>query len=113
MARQRGAKCIPKERRKSFYDLSCLGVRSVDIAKYYKMSRSIVSRVLSRLRKEATVKKSKKVGRKQKLTERGMRLLNKYVIHNCFEPIYVIAARFNKATSLNLCVKTIRRCVKR
>ncbi len=77
IARQRGAKCIAKERCKAIYDLSCLGVRNVDIAKYYKMSRSTVSSVLSRLRKEAKVKKPEKMGRKQKLTERGMRLLKK------------------------------------
>ena len=82
------------------------------IAEHYKMKRPTVSNVIRRY-KNNTVGNKKKMGRKPKLSERGMRLLKKYVLQNCFEPLYVITARFNAATKLQLSINTTRRYIKK
>ncbi len=92
--------------------MSCIGVRICDIAVYYNMSRSTVSNVIRRLRNASTVHK-KKMGRKAKLNERGMRLFRKYVMENRFEALYVILARFKEATGVSLSEQTGRRYIRK
>ncbi len=53
----------------------------------------------------------KKMGRKLKLIDRGMRLLQRYILANCFEPLYVITCRSNEGTGLQLSIPTVRRYV--
>ena len=106
MARKKGCKTVPAERRRAIYDMSCVGVRHVDIARYYKIHKSTVSHVIRKFR---TRNVAKKRGRKQKLSERGMRLFHKYVLEYYFEPLYVICSRFSKATGLKFLENTGRR----
>ena len=75
MPRKGGAKCIFKDLCKTIYDMSIVGVRNKDIAEHYKMSRSTISSVISRLKNANTGGMKKKMGRKRKLSERGVRLL--------------------------------------
>ncbi len=108
-----GAKCTPKDLCKTIYEMSFVGVRNKDIAEHYKMSRSTISYVISRLKKANSSGIKKKMGRKRKLSERGIRLLQKYVLGNCFDPLYVITARFNAATKLSLSINIVRCYIKR
>ena len=49
------------------------------------------------------------MGRPRKLSARGIRLLQKHVQQNSFEPLHVIFARSNNATEIQLSVNTTRR----
>ena len=42
-----------------------------------------------------------------------MHLLQRYVLIYCFDPLYVIAARFNEYTKLQLSASTIKRALRR
>ena len=89
--------------------MSCIGVSTNDIAKFYKMPKSTVSTIVRRLSIPSRERNVAKPGRRGKLTERGTRLLKKYVLQNCFEPLYVITRQFNETHKLHLSVSTIRR----
>ena len=110
MARKKGCKTVPAERRRAIYDMSCVEVRHVDIARYYKIHKSSVSHIIRKFR---TGHVATKRGRKQKLSERGMRLFHKYVLEYCFEPLYVIFSRFSEATGLKFHKNTGRRYVRK
>ena len=55
----------------------------------------------------------KRMDRHRKLSPRGMRLLQRYVVEYCFDPLHVIAARFNEYNKLQLSVRTIKRALRR
>ncbi len=40
-----------------------------------------------------------------------MRLLQKYILDNCFNPLYIIAAKFNATTKLHFSESTVRRYI--
>ena len=105
-ARTKGAKVC-----QSIYDMSCVGVKHVDIAKYYSIKTCTVSGILKRKRNSnKTV--VKKRGKKRKLSARGLRLFQCYVFEGCYEPLFVIVGGFSEATSLQLSVQTAKRYVK-
>ncbi len=110
MARKKGSKCVSLVPCKTIYDMDCVGVRVTAIAKHYKMSKSTVSYIIKRLRINTV---TKKMGRPRKLTERGMRLLKKYVTESYFESLHVLTARFNAHTKLHRSIWTVRRYIKR
>ncbi len=111
MGRTKGARIVPPDTSKAIYHMSCLGVKHVDIANYYSIKKCTVFNVLRRIRdKSKTI--DKKRGRKRNLTERGMRLLRRYMHEGCFDPLFVIVGRFNRRTSLQISVRTARRYVK-
>ena len=111
--RTRGAKCVPKQRCKTIYDIYCIDVRVKDIAEYCCMKQPTVSNIFRRLRTINMKPVQKKMGRKPKLSERGMRLLRRYILDNKFEPLYTIAARFNDSIGLNLLARTVRRYMRK
>ncbi len=76
------------------------------------MPRSTVSNVIRHLRNASTMRK-KKMGRKSKLSERGMCLFNKYVLQNRFDALFVILARFKQATGVSLSEQTGRRYIRK
>ena len=86
MVRKKGLKCIPEARARAIHDMSRVGVRICDIAVYYNLPRSTVSSVIRHLSNASTMHE-KKMGRKAKLSERGMRLLKKYVLQNRFDAL--------------------------
>ncbi len=111
MARTKGARTVRPEVCKAIYDMSCVGVKHVDIAEYYSLKKCTVSNILRRIRNGSknTVKKR---GRKRKLSACGMRLYQRYILEGCFDPLYVIVGRFNETTSLQISVRTARRYVR-
>ena len=113
MPRKKGAKRVPKERCRTIYEMSSIGARNKDIALLYSMSRSTVNSIVSRMKKTYTRIGFKKMGRRRKLSDRGMRPLQRYILEHCFEPLYVITGRFNEATNLDLSVITIRRYIRK
>ena len=96
MARRSGVKFVPKNRCRTIYDMSSIGVRIIDIARYYNLPRSTVANIIRRYRNSEKQETKKKMGRKLKFSERGMRLLLRYVLQNCYESLHVIAARLFK-----------------
>ena len=48
------------------------------------------------------------MGRRLKLSPRGMRLLQKYVVGNCLDPLHTTVAKFNTATDLHPSETTAR-----
>ena len=111
MARQKGAKCVPKDKARTIYEMSCVGVRVCQIAAYYNMARPTVSNIIRRLRNASTKPKRKK-GPRRKLSERGMRLFQKYVLEYTFDPLYVILGRFKETTGMVLSQQTGRRYIR-
>ena len=55
----------------------------------------------------------KENGSPLKLSPRGMKLLEKYVMGNCFDPLHTIVAKLNVATELHLSESTTRRCIRK
>ncbi len=112
MARKKGAKTLSPETRKAIHDMTCIGVRNCDIAKYYKVHQSTISKIIRHQKLASTIVK-KKMGRPRKLSERGMLVFKKYILSNCFESLYVIAARFNATSGLELSESTAKRYMKK
>ncbi len=112
MARKKGSKCVPEARAKAIHGMACVGVRICDIAGYYNMPRSTVSNVIRRLRNRSTMHK-KKMGRKAKLSERGMCLFKKYALQNRFNALFVILVRFKQASGVSLSKQTGRRYIRK
>ena len=108
MVQRKGATWLSRERCKTIYDMSCLGIKNVDIAKYYKLHQSTISKVIQCYKSPLTVQK-KRSGRKRKLSDQGMRMFQKYVLRNRFEPLHVILARFKTHTGFQLSECTGRR----
>ena len=81
MGRQRGAKEISEERRKTILDMHDIGVRQCDILHYYKMPQSNVSNIICRSR---IPKRTKNSGPKMKLTSRATRTFLKTVSEDKF-----------------------------
>ncbi len=113
MVRTRGGKCAPKQRCESMYDMYSIDVRVKDIAQYYDTKQPTVSNIIRRLLTTNLKPVRKKMGRKPKLSERGMRLLRQYILYNKFEPLYIIAARFHESVGLNLSARTVRRYIRK
>ncbi len=65
-------------RAKAIHNMACVGVPICGIAGYYNMHRITVSNVIRHLCNGSTMRK-KNMGRKEKLSERGMRLFKTYV----------------------------------
>ena len=88
----------------------CLGLRNKGIADYYKLEPSTVQNIIriDRKRRESAAV-TKKKGRKQKLSERSLRMFKKYVVQNCFEPTYAIVAHFSADTDIKISESTGRR----
>ena len=53
------------------------------------------------------------MGKPRKLSKRGMRSFKKYVLNNCFEPLYVIVSRFNIITGLEINESIAKRYMKK
>ena len=87
--------------------MSSIGVRNKDSALHYSMSRSTVNSIVSRMKKNYSRIGSKKMGRRRKPSDRGMRLLQRYILGHCFEALYVTTGRFKEATNLDLSVTTV------
>ena len=95
MARTKGAKTVRPEVCQSIYDMTCVGVIDVDIAKYYGIKKCTVSNILKRKRNSnKTV--VKKRGKKRNLSARGSRLLQTYVFEGCYGPLFFIVRRSNE-----------------
>ena len=112
MLRKKGAKCVSQERFKTIYDMHSIGVRTIDMPKHFKMPHSTVCCIIRRY-KSIKVAGKKKIGRPCKLSPRGMRLLQKYATEFCLEPLYVITARSNAYTKLQISESTVKRTLKR
>ena len=104
---------MPEERCRTIYEMLCIGVRNKGIALHYSISRTTVNNIVSRMKKNYIRIGLKKMGRRRKLSERGMRLLQRYILEHCFEPLHVIKGSFNEATNLDLSVITIRRYIRK
>ena len=107
------AKFVPKNRCQTIYDMSSIGVRNSNIARYYNMPRSTDANILFRYLNSVKQERKKKMGRKLKLSKRVMQLLQRYVLNNSYESLHAIAARFNDTTGLCVGVWTVRHYIKR
>ena len=112
MARQRGARKVPEQRCQNIYDMHCIGVRIKAMSKHYNTPYSTVCNILRRHKRLKDVSK-KRMARPRKLSPRGMRLLQRYVIEYCFDPLYVTDARFNAYFKLQLSVSTFKQAPRR
>ncbi len=106
MGRQRGAKEISEERRKTIFGMHDIGVRQCDIVLYYKMPQSTVSNIICRRR---IPKRTQNNGPKMKQTSRATRTLLKIISENKFQPSSVIASIYNKFAPVHVSARTVRR----
>ena len=112
MARKKGAKCVPKHKSKTIYEMWCIGVKQCQIVAHYNMPKSTVPSMISRFKRASKTKSIKKQGRPRKLFQRGMRMLRKYLLDYCFDPLYVILGRFSAQTKITLSERTGRRYIR-
>ncbi len=108
MPRRKGSKCVPEDVCKTAYKMSVGGVRNKDIAEHYSLARSTISSIIHRYKKQVEAATINKMGRERKLADRGLRLLQRYKLANCFEPLYVIICHFSACPRLQLSVTTVR-----
>lgn len=92
--------------------MSCIGVNNRNIADYYMMHPSTISKTIKQQKVASTVVK-KKMGRPVKLSHRNIRMFKKYILTNCFEPLYVIVNRFNITSCIKISISTAKRYMKR
>ena len=92
MARTKGAKTMRPEVCQSIYDMSCVSVKHFDIAKYYGIKKCTVSNILKRKR-NSNKSVVKERGKKRKLSDRGLRLFQRYVFEGCYEPLLDVSMR--------------------
>ena len=76
------------------------------------MPKSTVSSIISRFKRASKTKSIRKRGRPRKLSQRGMRLLRKYLLDYCFDPLFVILGRFSAHTKITLSGRTGRRYIR-
>ena len=86
MGRKEGAKFVSQERPETMYDMECIGVRTIDMCKHFKMPNSTY--VMLYAAAEVSELQKKEVFQPCKLSTGGMRLLQKFVTEFCFEPMY-------------------------
>ncbi len=85
------------------------GVRKKAIDECDELKPSTVSNIIRRERvRRASNGLVKKRGQMQKLSPRSLRLFRKYVVRNCFEPLFVIVARFSADVKILLSESTGR-----
>ena len=111
MPRKKGAKTVLVAMREAMYAMSLLGVRNCEIALHHHVHRSTVSHIIrqQRITKKTCIKKR---GCKRKSSERGLHLFHRYVRDYCFEPLYIVLARFKTTTGMELCTSTGKRYIK-
>ena len=113
MARKAGSKQVPDERKRCIIEMRKAGMKVGLIAKHYRMHHSTVSNIIRRYNSASTTATMKKRGRKFTLTARALRLFRNYVVQNCFDPLYVIVAKFSATTGIQMCERTGQRYIKR
>ena len=93
MPRTKDARKVRAEVCQSIYDMSSVGFKDVDIAKYYNIRKCIISNILKCMRKRSktAVKKTRK---KLKLSARDIRLFQRYVFEGCYKALLVTVVRF-------------------
>ena len=111
MGRKVGSANIPNARKNAIHDMSRIGIRVKDIAKFYNMSRPTVSNIIRRITASNCRSIPKKQGRPLILDDRGTRLLRKCVMQNCFQSLHTILARFNHIYKYDMSICTIRRYI--
>ena len=95
MGRKLGAKQVPEERMNSILDMHAVGVKQVDIVRYYDMPKSTVSTIIKECRTTIYGGSSEKRAWKPKLSSRSIRKLLSYARKNRFKPLHVIATEYN------------------
>ena len=108
MDRQVGSKQLSHEVRTSILDMYDDGVKQCDVAEYYKLHRSTVSKIIKRGR----IQKSERRGRKKILSPRDTRKYMKVVGEQRFKPIPTITASYNQFAPVKVSARTIRRTLK-
>ena len=79
------------------------------MARFYNMPRSRVGNIMHSYRINGTTKLSERRGRKLKLSTRAIRLILKYVRVHRFDPLYVMATKYQQHTGILLSIGTVRR----
>ncbi len=110
MRRQRGAKEISEERRKTVLDMHEIVVRQFDTVRYYKMPQSTVSKVT---RRGQIQKRTKNSGPKMKLTSRATRTLLKTISENKFQSSSVLTPIYNRYAPVPIIARTVHKTLKR
>ena len=111
MVKTKGAKCVAEQGFKRIHNMYYIGLRVKYIALYYNMKQPTVSNIVRRLRRSNMKPVKKNMGPEPKLSARGMRLLQRYVLDNKFNLLRTMAVRFNDRTGLNMCKHTARRYI--
>ena len=109
MGSKLGSKEVSKERRQIILDMVDIGVKQVDIANYYHMTKSTISNIVKarRIEKEAETR-----GRNRRLSSRDTRILLKVVDKLRFKPVHRIASTYNQFAPDPVSVRTVRRTLK-
>ena len=108
MGKKKGTKNVDNGRCRTIYDLHIGGMKKSVIARVLKMRLGTISAIIKR-QKQGKTKKVR--GRRQKLCERSLRRLRRFIDYEPFKHLSLITAEFNKYNGLQLSERTIRRCI--
>ena len=108
MGRQVSSKQPSHEFRTSTLDMHDIGAKQCDIAEYYKIHRSKVSKFFKRKRNQ----ESEGRGRKKILSPRDTRKYTKVVDDQRFKPIHTITSTYNQFVPVKISARTVHRTLK-
>ncbi len=109
MGRQVGAKQVTKGKRDMILGMVDIGVRQVDIAKYYGMPKSTISNIV---KAGCIVRGEETRGRNKRLSSRDIRRLLKVAYEQRFKPVHKITSAYNKFAPKPVSISTVGRTLK-
>ena len=109
MGRQVSSKQPSHEVRTSILDMHDTGAKQCDIAEYYKLDSSKVSKFFKRKRNQESERRS---GWKKILSPRDTRKLTKVVDDQRFKPIHTITSTYNQFVAVKIIARTVHRTLK-
>lgn len=97
------------QRKRSILDLHAIGLRQIDIVRYYGMHQSTVSNIIRRAKNGGNNEKEEARGRHKKLARREMRSLISCARGNRFKSLQTVTNEFNAFGSVEVSTRTVRR----
>ena len=112
MGKKLGSENVPQEQCNAIFGAVTMGVRVVDVAKYYNMPRSTVSNIVKRVGLRRGGASIGRRGRPNKLDFAALKRLELTLVSNRFLPLHTIAAIFNGNGSVTISVRRLRRYIR-
>ena len=109
MAHRKRTKQVSEKRKQCIIAAVRAGLSHSHMVRSNSMPRSTVADIMRRHRINGITQLSERRGSKPKRSTKGLRLLLKYARAHRFDPLYVIATKYEQHTGIQLSINTVRR----